>query len=429
MTNKVKASPEGQKIIETARTEKGRRTGWAKEDCHQALTDASLYQLQNVILPALGISVKDNPNPTLNLKTLKAIIDKNCIKPPINEYSRVTLTIFTDDSKQKVLTIINQIIAKDYTDLHLNDFYNFFDKYKLRTDRITDIKWRNFSSGKLIDKDIFIAFCEVLGVSWEEVVDQETPFKHKDSTKTTLLVEVLNTFNHKEQKDLVCSNLASSHAPKAFLVINSCSYRRTWMLRRIEYEIKTFGKEVQPEDFFSNSEHTSLSINDLTSIFNEKFNERHPAQSLNEVLKSKYIFLIINVDDYHLNDFKDLINKFWKPILARVNPEKSGKILMFMISSDEKNDWQTEWKNCDILKDAIAELTPANPFQAQDLIEILPRIALKLDKTLKEDPVTLSQSILEKGQGGTEKIIRALYGQFDCKTEDLIRQWQNYPHR
>ncbi|VXD25191.1 hypothetical protein [Planktothrix paucivesiculata] len=425
MTNKVKASPEGQKIIETARTEKGRGTGWAKEDCHQALTDASLYQLQNVILPALEISVKDNPNPTLNLKKLKAIIDKNCIKPPINEYSKSTLIFFTDDSQEKILTIINQLVSKNYTDLHLNDFYKFFDKYKLRLDRITDRNWRDFLSGKLIDEDIFTAFCSILGISWQEVIAQETPFEYKDSTNTTLLVEVLNTFNHKEQKDLVCSNLALSHAPKAFLVINPCSYRRTWMLRRIEYEIKTFGKEVQPEDFFSKSQYTSLSIKDLKSRFNQKY----PDQSLNEVLKSKYIFLIINVDNYNFNNFKDLINEFWKPILARVNPEKPGKILMFMISSDQGNDWQTEWKNCDMLKDAIAELTPANSFKAQDLIEILPRIALKFDITLTEDPATLSQSILEKGQGRTEEIIKALYQQFNCKHQDLIRQWQTYPPR
>ncbi|MBE9143552.1 hypothetical protein [Planktothrix mougeotii] len=425
MTNKVKVSPEAIKIIDKARKNKGRRTGWAKEDCHQALTDVSLYQLQNVILPALEISVKDNPNPTLKLKKLKAIIDKNCIKPPINEYSRVTLTIFTDDSKEKVLTIIDQLIANDYTDLNLKIFYNFFDKYELRTDRITSRNWNDFLKGKSIDEDIFIAFCSVLGVSWEEVVYRETSFQYKDSTKATLLVQVLDTFNHKEQKDIVCNNLALNHAPKAFLVINSCSYSRTWMLRRIEYEIKTFGKEVEPEDFLSKSQYTSLSIEDL----NSKFNQKYPDQLLNEVLKSKYIFLIVNVDKYNFDDFKDLINQFWKPILARVNPEKPGKILMFMISSDKGNDWQTEWKNCDMLKDAIAELTPANSFQAKDLIEILPRIALKLDKTLKEDPATLSQSILEKGQGETEKIIKALYQQFNCKQQDLIRQWQTYPPR
>ncbi|CAD5958385.1 hypothetical protein L2E67_07700 [Planktothrix agardhii 1803] len=427
MNNKLKVSPDRQKQIETAR----RGKGWTTDQCSQALPAASLYQFKNVILPALGISIQDKLNPTLKLNWLKKIIEKNKITKAIDQYSTITSNIFTDNSKLQSLISINQLIKDGNEGLKLNDlFYN----YGLITDRITYRNWKYFLSGKLIDEDIFIAFCSVLGVSWEEVIDQETPvkhkeFKHKDSTETSLLVEVLNTFNHKEQKDLVCSNLASSHAPKAFLVINSCSYRRTWMLRRIAYEIETFGKEVKPEDFLSNSKHTSPSINDLTSIFNERFNERSPAQSLNEVLKSKYIFLIINVDDYYLNDFKNLINEFWKPILARVNPEKPGKILMFMISSDRGNDWQTEWKNCDILKDAIAELTPANPFQAQDLIEILPRIALKLDKTLKEDPVTLSQSILEKGQGGTEKIIRALYGQFDCKTEDLIRQWQNYPHR
>lgn len=130
----------------------------------------------------------------------------------------------------------------------------------------------------------------------------------------------------------------------------------------------------------SQSQYITPSIKDLESRFKQKY----PDQLLNEVLKSKYIFLIINVDNYNFNNFKDLINEFWKPILARVNTEKPGKILMFMISSDEKNDWQTEWKNCDILKDAIAELTLADPFKAEDLaedlIEILPRIALKLDK-------------------------------------------------
>jgi hypothetical protein len=427
MNNKLKVSPDRQKQIETAR----RGKGWTTDQCSQALPAASLYQFKNVILPALGISIQDKLNPTLKLNWLKKIIEKNKITKAIDQYSTITSKIFTNNSKLQSLISINQLIKDGDEGLKLNDlFYN----YGLITDRITYRNWQNFLSGKLIDEDIFIAFCEVLGVSWEEVIDQETPvkhkeFKHKDSTKTSLLVEVLNTFNHKEQKDLVCSNLASSHAPKAFLVINSCSYRRTWMLRRIAYEIETFGKEVKPEDFLSNSKHTSPSINDLTSIFNERFNERSPAQSLNEVLKSKYIFLIINVDDYYLNDFKNLINEFWKPILARVNTEKPGKILMFMISSDRGNDWQTEWKNCDILKDAIAELPPANPFEAKDLIEILPRIALKLDKTLKEDPATLSQSILEKGQGGTEEIIKALYQQFDCKPKDLIQKWQTYPPR
>ena len=219
--------------------------------------------------------------------------------------------------------------------------------------------------------------------------------------------------------------MAQKDAPKAFLVVNPCSYSRTWMLRRIEHEIRINSLlEVQREIFFSQSRFSPLSIEEVNYLYNKRFLS---LQHIEETLRQKYLFFIINIDCYNLDEVSKLVEKFWQPLLNKINPQVPGKILLFLVASGQENDWQTGWKEHQILKTSLAELPPAQPFAITDLCDILPRAALRLNIQLTEDVTDLSQNIIDQSRGRTDNLLLSFYRNFNCPSHDFNRQWQNYP--
>ncbi len=410
-------------MIETAQKGKGRGGGWAKNNCKQALIEASRYQFEAVVAPALRISI-DDLTKSLELKILKQLFKKNEIRVSAG-YNTITQKIFTtEDSHTKFLDYLLELEKKGEQSISVKDLFDAIEQLNLHTDRITDRNWRDFLYCKKIDRDIFRVFCSILNINYDDVADIPPDPQGKDLTKETRLVEVLTTFNHGTQKNTVCAKAALKDAPKAFLVVNPCSYSRTWMLRRIEYEIKIVSQRgVEIEQFLSSSNFLPLSIEDLKSLFKKKFVN---LQLINEKLQKNYLFFIVNIDNYDLVKLNNLVEKFWQPILNQVNPQNPGKILLFLVSSGQGNDWQTEWQNSSILAESIVELPPAKP-DVNDLSEIIPRVAMRLNIQLAEDLTVFSQQLLKESQGSTQKLLQLFYQKFQCKHTQFNQQWQNYP--
>lgn len=415
-------------IIEAAQRGKGRGTGWAKDNCEQALIEASLYQFKEVVAPALttALNIRINCSSTpIGLTSLEQIVKKNVISVPARDNIPITQKIFTNDSWKKFLDYLSQLRKEGNHSISVQQVLDAIQTQKLHTDRVTNRNWRSFLECKKIDCDLFIAFCSILRINHKDVVETSLSTPAKDLTKATRLVEILNTFNHTQQKIIVCTNLAQKNAPKAFLVVNPCFYSRTWMLRRIEHEIRINSLlEVQRESFFSQSRFSPLSIKELDSVCKERFLN---LQNIEKILRQKYLFFIINIDCYDLDDLSKLVEKFWQPLLNKIDPQFSGKLILFLVASGQENNWQTQWKEHPILKKSLAELPPAQPFDITDLCEILPRAALRLNIQLTEDITDLSQNIIDKSRGSTEKLLLSFYRKFNCPSHDFNRQWQNYP--
>lgn len=413
--------------IETAQQSKPRGEGWAKSNCEQALTEASLYQFKNVVAPALSIPI-NCPKTLMRLAKLEKIVVENTISVPTKDNGRITQVIFTDDSKNKFLQHLSEVKQAGNQAISVEDVLKIIKDKKLHTDRVTDRNWRSFLECKKIDRDIFIAFCKSLNINnWQNVVEP-SPQPRNDLTKTTRLVQILDSFNHSAQTNLVYSSLSQQNIKAAFLVVNSCSYSRTWMLRRIEDDIKLLLKvEVQKETLCSQSSMVPVSVETLKSLFKQKFDR----ENLKNTLDKKYLFLIINIDRYDLDTLRTLVQNFWQP-LNKINTQRrdtqaSGKILLFLVGSAQGNNWQTEWRNHQILADSLAELSPAQPFNVNDLGGLISKSALKFGISIPDSLTDFSKTLLAENGGSTEKLLRLFYTSFNCSPSDFNRQWQNYP--
>ncbi len=240
-------------------------------------------------------------------------------------------------------------------------------------------------------------------------------------------MKILDTFNHSSQTSLVYSSLSQQDIKAAFLVVNSCSYSRTWMLRRIEDDIKSsFNVKVQKENLSPQSSHISPPVETLKSRFQENF---HP-KNIEKILESEYLFLIINIDSYDLETLKILVQSFWQP-LNKINTQKRdqavGRILLFLVGSDQENNWQTQWRNHPILADSLAELTPAQPFNVNDLCGVISKSALQFGIILPNAITDFSETLLAKSDGSTQNLLKSFYQLCKCPSKDFIQQWQNYP--
>jgi hypothetical protein len=418
-TGTTKGGVKCNETIETAQQGKPRGKGWAKDKCQQALIEASLYQFKNVVAPALSIPI-NCPTKPMSLAILEKIVGKNAISVPAIHNTQITQNIFTDDSKKKFLQHLSEVKQAGNQAISVEEVLNVIKNKKLHTDRVTDRNWRNFLECKKIDRDIFIAFCTILEINWPDVVEC-SPQPRNDLTKTTRLVQILDSFNHIAQTNIVCQNL-SINSKAAFLVVNSCSYSRTLMIRRIEYEIRiNSNREVQRESFLSQSRFPP-SVENFNSLFSQRFS----ISKIEQTLREKYLFFIINIDNYDLDALCQLVENIWQPLLKKIYPENQGKILLFLVASDQGNNWQTEWNQHPILANSLAALPPAQ-FNVNDLSQFIPRVAMRLNIQLQQNVTNLSQEILANSGGSTEKLLRLFYQHFNCSPNDFKRQWQNYP--
>ncbi|MEI2581754.1 hypothetical protein [Scytonema sp. PRP1] len=395
---KIKASREGIKQINSDREAKG----WTKDQNSEALIITSQQEFKKAVDEILLTQSVDNT--LLTIEQLEKLAD-----------------FFTTNAKNAVFKCISKLLKEKTQKITIAHFLQIIESEDLHTKGITYINWQKFLQGKEIDKPVFIAFCDALEIEdWRDVAEAR-PIDSKDNTKQARLVEGLSLFNHQKQVNLLLEKLANGN--RAFLVANPCHYSRTWMLRRLESEISANIKLKCKPISLQRSLYSSLGIGELKAHFEEKY---LPTKIIN-ILKQEHIVIVFDIDSYDLQRLEQLIVEFWQPLVSNLPPKTPGMLLMFLLATNRGNDWQGKWQNNPTLCKHMTELLPANPFQPEDVAQVLPKVALQLRKPLSEPALDIAHSLIQKSQGKTDKLLQEIYRYFECRTTEFS-VWQRYPH-
>ncbi|MBW4632331.1 MAG: hypothetical protein KME30_10645 [Iphinoe sp. HA4291-MV1] len=395
---KIRASKEGIEKINKCREDKR----WTKDQNSEALVITSQQQFRRAVKENLPVTSEDDTR--LCIEQLQILLQKN---------------IFTSDSTNKVWEYLNRLKTRNTLHITIGRFLQFIESKDIHLKGITYRNWQIFLQGKEIDKDVFLAFCEALGIEdWSSVAVLPLIYT-KDSTKQTRLLEGLSLFNHQQQIDLLLSNLANQK--RAFLIANPCHYSRTWMLRRLEAEIYvTMRLKCQPISL-TGSQYSSLRIGELKNRFHTEYCQT----KLVKLLKQENLLLLLDIDTYDLERLEQLIEEFWQPLVSQV-PKNTGMLLMFLLASHCNNDWQEKWQKSSTLSEQITELPPEHSFGVRDVAQVLPKIAIKLGQPLLGQEATIANSLINKSHGSSEKLLLEMYRYFECRTTEFSL-WQRYP--
>ncbi|MEH2258504.1 hypothetical protein [Nostoc sp.] len=388
---KIKASKEGIEEINKKREEEG----WTTDQNSEALIITSQQEFKK----AVDKITDDTPLTIENIETL------------------ATNKIFTSESTNLVWEYINELKNNSLRKIDSEYFVKFIKSKEIHTKGITYRNWKNFlhKERKPIDKDVFIAFCEALGIeNWRDVAELP-PIERESNNQPNLLKEGLSSFNHKTQIKLLKTNFSNRNKP--FLVANTCKYSRTWMLRRLELEIENINRLKCKPFFLSGSRHSLPSINELSS----RFERQYPRTRLVESLKRENLLIVID-DPY---DCKEIISNFWLPLVEKLTKTKTpGRMFMFLLPNNQANVQQIE-------STQIIELPPANPFEEkdkEDIVNVLLEIGAKMLKPLSQnDAERIADSLIQKSNGDTLKLLQEIYNHFKCRQTKFADIWQRYP--
>lgn len=430
-----KASKDGKSMIKYAHEQKIKRKeeGWARNKCETALMLASEHQFRNAFAKEFK---KDGLKDDVDIP-IQNFLDW------IND-EKVFVKIKSGNRKgEPCQDIVIQYVNEDFINpglprISLGEIIDnliLSKQKKVRFHNITTPNWIKFLKiEEEIEEDIFAAFWYALDIKEDyqlffEKIKSDSPYINK--LKIDALVSELTAFNHDSQIKVIRQNGINNYK-QAFLMVHKCPLRKDWIFQRIAHEIRDKSKlKVEPKR-----------INHLKNVqeLKQTFDQDYSQEYLNQLLNNNYLFLIINIDGYDLERLEGFIQNCWQRVLERISGEQKGKILLFLVAKELGNNWQTQWQNSEILQLYVKQiqLTPFTLDDLEDLIlSIESKFSSKFDqKTLKseEQARSIAQNLLKdciiSGKDiNTGKLLENILETFNYQYEDLIRQWQTYPHR
>ncbi|MBW4674918.1 MAG: hypothetical protein KME52_13065 [Desmonostoc geniculatum HA4340-LM1] len=413
MVKKVKASKEGIEEINQKRQEKG----WTKDQNSEVLIIASQEQFKKSLKKCLNITEEEQNIP---LDKLNELLIQKKVLTDNNKFQQHFLKLKTENNHKINLKECLKIIE-------LNDIH---------TPGITYRNWQQFLSGQEIDKNVFEAFCEALGIpNWNDLVEY-SPIYQKTTTNQTRLVEGLSLFNHEKQIDLLLEQFPKPTG--IFLINNPCCYSRVWMLRRLVMKITEYNpRQCQPV-CLDNSPRLKLSSNvdNIQNLFYQK-----DFLQVENILDSKHLIFTLNADRYDKKSLGSFLEQYWYPLvehIKKLQPKKSGKIFMFILVSNTQNDWcSAEEIKVGLFKGIInfhqhnIYTDEQKDYLKKELAKVLREIAARLNKEeLSEDAQNIALELIKKiqdKQNKTENLLKVIYQHFNCPTTEFASIWQNYP--
>ncbi|MEA5559806.1 hypothetical protein [Planktothrix agardhii] len=429
-----KASEKGKSMIKYAHEQKTKGSGWAYNKCETALMLASEHQFRNAFA-----------------KEFKKDGLKDDVDIPIQDfldwinYNEVFVKKESGNRKgEPCQEIVIQYVNEDFINpglprISLGEIIDnliLSKQKKVRFHNITIPNWKKFlQMEEEIEEDIFAAFWYALGIKEDyqlffEKIKSDSPYINK--LKIQALVSELTAFNHDSQIKVIRQNGINNYK-QAFLMVHKCPWRKDWIFQRIAHEIRDKSQlKVEKERIYHKQKNEKLE-----EIFNRSF----PMDYLRKTLNNSYLFLIINIDidDYNLQqlEVEDFIQNCWQRVLERISGEQKGKILLFLVTEKELGN---HWQNSEILQTYVKQIQ-LKPFTSDDLEDLILSIDSKFSsqfdqKTLKseEEARAIAQKLLKdciiSGKDiNTGKLLNNIVETFNCQYEDLMRQWQTYPHR
>ncbi|MCB8758760.1 hypothetical protein [Planktothrix agardhii] len=431
-----KASKAGKSMIKYAHEQKikGKEKGWARNKCETALMLASEHQFRNAFAKEFK---KDGLQDDVDIPIQKFLDWINDEKVFVKIESRNRKG---EPCQDIVIQYVDQeFINKSLERITLGEIINDLIKSKqkkVRFHNITTPNWVKFLKiEEEIEEDIFEAFWYALGIKEDyqlffEKIKSDSPYINK--LKIEALFSELTAFNHDSQIKVIRQNGINNYK-QAFLMVHKCPLRKDWIFQRIAHEIRDKSQlKVEKERIYHKQKNEKLE-----EIFNRSF----PMDYLRKTLNNSYLFLIINIDidDYNLQqlEVEDFIQNCWQRVLERISGEQKGKILLFLVTEKELGN---HWQNSEILQTYVKQIQ-LKPFTSDDLEDLILSIDSKFSskfdqKTLKseEEARAIAQKLLKdciiSGKDiNTGKLLNNIVETFNCQYEDLMRQWQTYPHR
>jgi hypothetical protein len=306
----------------------------------------------------------------------------------------------------------------------IGEIVDLIRKNPVYTNGISYRHWRDFiGCERELDQLIFVAFCHALDINNSEDFVEKSLIYSKPSTREFYLIEHLNSFNHRKQIRIINNQLSIENQVRAFLFVNPCPYRTTWILRRIEHEIKEMYRQVEVKRLNKDKSLQLLSIQDLKYAF-QQYDSKY--------FIKKNLILVLNIDSYDLQSLENIINNCWLPLLRIFSKERTGIVLLFLVAHGLGNDWQIEWQNSSILATNIVKLC-SYPFKSEDFCEVISKIARDFALQFREYSLqpaeTIAEQLLADSNGNVRELLRKVYNHFNCRIsqEEFNRQWQNYP--
>ncbi len=319
------------------------------------------------------------------------------------------IKVFTSESENKLRAYIDKQNGK--TEVAIKDFYEFFDTNEIRIKNFTHRSYMNFLNCKEIEKEVFIAFCQVIGINWKSVVDKDSIYY-----KTHSLLDSLVLFNHSEQIIPFKNNL---HKNQIFGVNHSCSYSRIWTLRRLESEINRITSRKSKRIVITGSRYVKLDIESM----NNKFSD----QNLNCLTKEN-VLIFFDLQDFVLENIEQIVSSYWNNLITQVPQNAKGKLIMFLLYKNyNQEEIQTSLNTINIPTSNLFNLPTINDELASLLAEIYMRYNNQLETS--QNLIEISQKIIMDSQNDTGNLLRNIYDNFlnHQQVQKELSLWQKYP--
>jgi hypothetical protein len=427
----IQVLPQGKEIINRAHCNKKREEAgnWGVEDndsCWKALMIASEYIFRDAVTKKFDL---DGYN------------DENFM--PVEEFSNwIQSTSFFDyrnnksknpnqETSQKIIEDYIESVRKRppfYRKITVGNIVDFIkDKNKLvRCKGVHNGKFKQFLGGKIIEKDIFIAFWKALEIqeTWEKFVVVKSPIYSEEIARESFLLECLTSLNHTSQIRLIQNQICTpNNQVRAFLFINQCPHSQSWMLHRIKYEIhrSRFPVEIKPLNQKNN--YAALPTSEIEARF---FQE---AKYLN--VSEKQLIFTLNIDNYDPDAVKSIIKNCWLPVLESANKIRPNSVLLFLMDRTSGKDWQ---ENNNILQDYMAQLPCHLPASSESqelenlILGIASRFIIEFQYTPKESCNIIAEKLINKFRNHhqTLPLFAEICQYFNCSPKQFEKQWKNY---
>ena len=444
---KVNASPEGIKTIQSRQKNKARQnnSGWAKnsDGCWAALMAASKYQFTKAVRKKFDLP-SDDDYAAINIPTFRQWITSHEVF--IHEQKNSTRL----DSQSVVDKLLQDSINNNVETITIGEIVGLIEDREtdVRTDRVTYRNWKYFLEGKCLDKDIFIAFCYALGLEneWKTLVQiEDPPIYSSEKTQVDYLSQYLNEFNHRDQIEKIKEKIifTKNNQVTAFLFVNKCPYSQTWMLRRIEHEMKNKWYRDRPVEVHNLNLKKNICVG--IPVLESRFQEY-----ISTDFSQKQLILILNIDKYLLY-VEQIISDLWRPLLDKAHQQRPNSVLLFLMCQKLENYLQEKWRENQILRDYMAQL-PCPSYTKKELGEVISNIAdnfgFQFQQYLEESQEVIAEKLMNEYEKmmneyeqncqqnasiedptHTRNLLKGIYKHFHCPDSDneVNRQWQNYP--
>jgi len=387
--------------------------GWTKEDDSEALIQASLYVIENLMN-----EVSQNYRITL------ADLEKWEEEKKIEILDRIKYNAFKKKCEANSQEFNPSLIFIDCLSIGddlIREFVIRAKGFTLNSLRsCTEKKFKKpETKPKTMVCNILEVYCSIFDINLDDIESDTERIKFND------LYNILSLFNYSDMMAFIDKFSYERLRQKVIHIPSSSLFYPPWLTRRLELKINDLGHRTTKKIVFDladkNKEWTFFN---LTSYLFASLKD----DNINKILDKNNVLLIFKNVDQKDRAYLDevLIRELWQSLCSQTAPSK-GFLLMLWIDQGNVNDWGGNPHN---ISEIIHPLAKVSSFCKQDFEDFLPHLGQKFQLSNLRDPCYRAQECdrlwQESEQGQIEATLKAFYKTFQCNLVSETR-WLNYP--